>query len=312
MSACPTGQCELGPSFCPPCQDPFNPNCPPPGWPEPFAPWAQRGSIPAATRCNLTPPLINISARKAFCAYQKQSIDGGKGVVIFDVRDPNEQYWIGVPAQVNSMITTRGRKIIPDYYYAVLKTSDGECRQQYWEYRVKGKKRVKFVECIKSADLTGMVYNIPVELINGSTGKKTLNPLFGKQIDALISALKPTRVIFFCRSGQRSSIGCYYQYCPFGLFPQIIGKQIIAYEVEAKINGNGGFEGSDYSRRYLGYRGFPGRVTKCITETASVSFKDMNLPVITTHVAKNVIVNPDTGELISFDQLDAAPWCKLY
>lgn len=293
--------------------DPLNP---PPAWPQniPGLEWETRGSIPANLRCNLTPPLININATSAVEAYETQSLDNNNGAVIFiDVRTSQEVYWIGVPTQVNSITMKNGTVFVPDLYMATLVPI---CEEQAPEvhFTLNGQAVSVISSDIMTTSMSAISYNIPVEFINTDTGISTLNPLWGKQADALIEATGADRIIFFCRSGQRSSIGCYYEFCPFRvLFPGILGYipgvQMLAYEVEsATTNGRGGFEGTDYSGTMLGYRGFPGRYTAFSGPTESASFKDHALPIKTGTIRKTIVVQPAYGELISVDSLDALPW----
>ena len=184
------------------------------------------------------------------------------------------------------------------------------------EYRLNGKKKRTKVSEVASTELKGMVYNIPVQyqdpsVIDPTTGKPQimLNANFGKQIDALVQAKQQQgkvvdRIIFYCRSGQRSSIGCYYQFCPMAL----LSPTIINYEVESAKNGRGGFEGTSYNNVFIGYRGFPGRVTKNQDEK-SASFKDAGLPILIGKTPKTVKVD-QSGNLISLDEPDAIPWAN--
>jgi len=310
----PSGGIPFNP--CYPCAEciVYDPTRPPPGWPNDLVPWAGRGDLPPETRCNLTPPLVNISAETAFDYYQNQSIDGvNHKVVMIDVRTPEEVYWVGIPAQVNSITMNTDQKIIPDNYKVILNpTCDSKAPSLKFE--VNSNPVSILSSDVKTTNLTGISYNIPVEYINTVTGVKQNNPLFGKQVDALITALSPDRIIFFCRSGERSSIGCYYQFCPFEkLFPGVISGNIIAYEVEGpKGTGVGGFEGRTYNDVMIGYRGFPGRYTADFPPEESVSFKDMGLPIKTSTLPKSVCVQPVSGALLKIDKLDAAPWADTH
>ncbi len=288
----------------------YDPNTPPPGWPQSVVPWESMAGMPPELRCNLTPPLVNINASQAFDAYQSQEIDGGEGVLIIDVRTPEELYWVGVPAQVNSIEFENGNTVIPDDFRAELVPAILSHRPQYIKYKKNGKTRYKSVRKIAKTNLTGIVYNVPVEFRDPSTGERLLNKDFGRQVDALIRELQPSRVIFYCRSGKRSSVGCYYEFCPFEqLFPGVLSGNIVAYEVETQeINGLGGFESSSGSDRYLGYRGFPGRVTDGILSAPSASFKDAGLPIIISKLPKTVKVDSVTGATIELDSLDAPPF----
>lgn len=292
---------------CPQCVD-YDPNNPPPGWPIQVVPWAGRENIPSELRCNLTPPLVNISSRDAFEGYQSQSLGGGKKVVIFDVRTPEEVVWVGVPTQVNSLTLMSGEVVVPDNYLVTLRNG---LQSDHLEYLVGGVLVKTSVLDVASTNLTGISYNVPVEFVDCNTGVKTLNPLFGKMVDGILRETGADRAIFFCRSGQRSSIGCYYQYCPFEiLFPGVLSGSIIAYEVEGDVNGYGGFEGNSNSDRFIGYRGFPGRRTAGVGAIPSVSFKDMNLPIKIGTLPKIIKVDPMTGATLYLDSLDAAPWAN--
>lgn len=314
-SGCPNSTTGIVYNPCYPCSECiiYDPNRPPPGWPNDIAPWDQRGDIPPSQRCNLLTPLTNISAKQAFEAYQLQQIDGGKGVIFIDVRTPEEVYWVGVPNQVNKLTFNDGTSVIPDLYLATLSTcpSDGT---PYVEYTVNGIPHKVLSSSIVSTDLTNMTYNVPLLFVNSSTGVTQDNPLWGKQVDALVRELKPTRIIFFCRSGDRSSVGVYYQFAPFEVvFPGILSGKILAYSVDVPMptNGYGGFEGMSYSNNMLGYRGFPGRATSG-ESFESVSFKDMGLPIKTSTTPKTVCVQPLTGETLKIDSLDALPWAATH
>ena len=294
----------------------YDPLTPPPGWPQniPGLEWETRGSIPANIRCNLTPPLINITATTAVIAYESQSIDNNNGaVVIIDVRTSQEVYWIGVPTQVNSITMKNGTIFVPDLYMATLVPV---CEDQAPEihFTLNSEAVVIVSSDVMMTSRSAISYNIPVQFLDTDTGVETLNPLWGKQADALLEVTGADRIIFFCRSGQRSSVGCYYAFCPFRvLFPGILGfipgVQMIAYEVETPtINGRGGFEGTSYSDSMLGYRGFPGRQTQDFSAEVSASFKDHGLPIKIGTIRKTIQVQPAYGELISVDSLDALPW----
>ena len=290
----------------------YDPNTPPPGWPEFAAPWSQRGNISAEIRCNLTPPLININATTAMYAYETQDIDSNTGNVIFiDVRTAEEVYWIGAPTQVNSITLKNGTVYVPDYFIAILEPScDGT--DDMIHFTVDDSDVWIPASSIATSHLTGVSYNVPVENIDSVTGEKSLNPLWGKQADAIIEATGADRIIFFCRSGVRSSVGCYYEFCPFRvLFGGIFSAQMVAYEVETPtINGRGGFEGTDYNNAFLGYRGFPSRHTDSLSAEPSASFKDAGLPIDTGMLPKRARVQPLSGELMELDELDAPAWAN--
>lgn len=273
--------------------------CPPEWWPAGF---------PFPEDCIVHPPLVRISAEEAFDAYQSQELDGNQGVVMFDVRTPEEVYWVGAPAQVNAIHLSNGSTVVPDYYKAVLQPNPSRNQPQLIEYELSGKVKHVSTANVASTDLTPIAYNVPVEFLDPATGETTLNPYFGSDTDELVadfassSPVGVSSVIFFCRSGTRSSVGCYYKYCPFSL----LDPQITAYEVEAydeagnEINGYGGFESTAAANRYLGYRGFPGRVSSGVLITQSVSFKDFGLPI-------TIGQTPMTES----DDLSAPPWVWL-
>ena len=146
-------------------------------------------------------------------------------------------------------------------------------------------KKVLDTDEIDEISLSPISVNIPVQFVDPLTGTKTLNPDFGADVDKIIETYPTiTTIIWYCRSGQRSSIGCYAPYCPMAL----ASPDIVNYEVEGTGNGNGGFEGSSYSNSRLGYRGFPNRDT----DGQSVSFKDQGLPIlIGEKPASTLVVN---------------------
>jgi len=273
--------------------------CPPTWWPE---------GMPFPEDCIVHPPLVRISAEEAFDAYQAQEIDGQPGVMMFDVRTPEELYWVGTPAQVNEIELDDGSIIVPDDYKALLKPHPGVSQPQQIEIAVEGKTERLSVDEVVSTDLSPIAYNVPVEYLDPTTGETTLNPRFGFTTDALVAEYTETSpaglssVVFFCRSGRRSSVGCYYKYCPFSL----MDPSITAYEVEAtdefgnEVNGLGGFESTSASNRYLGYRGFPGRRSAGVLAAESVAFKDTGLPIVIGHVP-----------MTELGHLPALPWAFL-
>jgi rhodanese-related sulfurtransferase len=264
-----------------------------------FYPWSGQGAKGDGYQCMLTPPLTRITASQAFDAYQKQSIDGGNKVIFIDVRTPEEVFWVGQPAQVNYIKLKNGTTIVPDNYRAVLNTT--KKKEPVLEYKVNGKKQYTSVYDVEETNLSGMVYNVPVEYTDPLTKKRTLNPDLANKINQLVQATGANRVIFYCRSGQRSTIGCYYKYCPMSLF----APGLISYEVEAvdangnEINGNGGFESTSGSSRYLGYRGYPGRLTEGVLSTPSVSFKDAGLPIAIGKPAPDTPLDPTSSSGIT-------------
>ncbi len=272
--------------------------CPPEWWP---------AGLPFPDDCIVHPPLVRISAEEAFEAYQAQELDGQPGVMMIDVRTPEEVYWVGAPAQVNLVELANGDAVVPDGFKALLQPHPSRNQPHQIEVSIDGKaKRLSTAEVV-SADLTPIAYNVPVEYVDPMSGTVTLNPAFGMSTDALVadfaesSPVGLSSVVFFCRSGQRSSVGCYYKYCPFSL----MDPALTAYEVEAtdqhgnEVNGLGGFESTAADNRYLGYRGFPGRVTDGVLATGSVSFKDLGLPIVIGQAPMTVL-----------DDLLALPWAS--
>ena len=306
-----------GSSIAPECEN-YDPDDPPDNWPfrDPDDPLRWNSDYianrPADLRCNLTPPLTNINSYEAFRAYQEQTLDGGEGVLLIDVRTPEEAYWVGVPAQVNEIVMSDGSSVIPDKFMAQLDPSNSQGPRL--NYEVEGNQVSTLVENVASTDLTGISYLVPVEYRDTMTGGRLLNEKFGLQLDALAHETQAQRVIFFCRSGQRSSVGCYFEFCPFQvLFPKVFTGEIKLYEVETdEINGRGGFESTAASDRFIGYRGFPGRGTDFLDsgDGESVSFKDMGLPIRIGDVPKTIEVGSSNNilDITHLDNLDAEPW----
>jgi len=300
----------------------FDPNNPPPGWPGfiPGLEWHTRGSLPIDRLCTLTPPLININANASMYAYQQQSIPnepqygpgvGGQKVIYIDVRTFDETHWVGAPTQANSVTLQTSQVLIPDYFITHL-VNTGAGNAEAIEFTVGGVPHSYAPSEIASISMSDITYTVPVEFVDAKTGIKTLNPLFGKEVDAIIRETNPDRIIFFCRSGQRSSIGCYYEFCPFEqLFPRILGGQAFAFEVESAVqNGRGGFQGTDYSNSFNGYRGYPNRYTDDSSISPSAAFMDAGLPMDTGLIPKTVTVQPSTGATLSIDSIPVPSWAE--
>lgn len=184
-----------------------------------------------------------------------------------DVRTHEEAYWVGQPAQVNAIKLKSGEVFIPDLFKAKLEFRGVNL---FLEFQVEGRPKSVKIEDVASEDLSQISYNVPVVFRDAVTGAETENPEFGQTVDALIGQTGADAVIWFCRSGQRSTVGCSIWYCPFSLQNPAISN----FEIEGASNGYGGFEGSDNDNRYNGLRGFPGRLED------AVSFKDRGLPVV--------------------------------
>lgn len=77
----------------------------------------------------LHPFLTRITSEEAFDAYQKQAIanvtgdNDIEGVLIVDVRTPEELYWAGQPAQVNKMHFNNDKTEVPIDFKTILDTA---------------------------------------------------------------------------------------------------------------------------------------------------------------------------------------------
>jgi hypothetical protein len=150
-------------------------------------------------------------------------------------------YWVGQAAQVNKIVLdSEEDDIVPNKYKAVLST-DGESGTEIVTDSV-----TLSPDDVTEIDLSPTFFNVPVEYVDAATVTKTLNPNFGASIKGLFEAYPSEAVIFSCRSGNRSTIGCYVWYCSEFLDPSLsMGKTF--YEVEAwagddrkaEINGKG-------------------------------------------------------------------------
>ncbi|NJN64343.1 MAG: hypothetical protein HC882_05295 [Acidobacteria bacterium] len=215
-----------------------------------------------------------ISAEAAFDAVMTQTdpITGAsKKIALVDVRTRAEIFWIGAPAKVDDFTLVSGAKIVPDL--GKVKLSIGGL---FYEYRDAGRRRFIRTEDVASVKLTPIARNIPYQLWDETTGKTVPNGAdfinFRTAVEKLANVEGVEVVIFFCRSGGRSE-GCVAEFDPT-LFEKL-------YEIDqpSTVDGNGGFEGNTYSNKYLGYRGFPGRITIFqATGAESVSWKDAGLP----------------------------------
>jgi len=242
--------------------------CPPLGSP---------GEAEGLTRecCFITPPLTRITADEAFDAYQRQTIGGKTGVILVDVRDPEEVYWTGQPAQTNNINLKDGQTLTPEFYKTILHPGADPELQFHW-----GMARV---DDVSSLDLSPISFNVPIEFLSEESNfEPVLNPGIGSGILDLIDEFQAEVAIYYCRSGRRSSIGCYWGYCKDLV---VTLASLDNYEIEAfddvnnvEINGIGGFQGSSYSGRYNGYRGFPDRLTPDDAVDAA-SWMDAGLPI---------------------------------
>jgi rhodanese-related sulfurtransferase len=225
--------------------------------------------------CFVTPPLTRISAEQAFDAYQRQELNGDKGVTIIDVRTPDEVYWTGQPMQTNSIRFKGSSPVTPDDYKTMLVA--GGVKGSTLTYERNGKKyKNTNIDGITTLDLSPIAFNVPVEFRDAITDENSLNPNFGTGVIDVVEVTKADVLIYYCRSGARSSIGCYWGYCKELVFNLFEKKN---YEIDTpNINGLGGFQGTAYKDRYNGYRGYPGRLTKTDLSTAT-DWMDAGLPI---------------------------------
>lgn len=217
---------------------------------------------------DLTP--IPIAAEDAFDAVQNQTdpVTGEeKRIALVDVRSRAEYFWVGSACQVDEIVTSEGRSIIPDNGKVTLSWSG-----LFLNFEVNGCKKFIRTKKVSELKLSPIAINIPYKLWDETTGTLSENNSFASTVEEL--SYEYDTLIFFCRSGGRSE-DCL---APFDttLFEKI-------YEIDQPDgkSGRGGFEGTSYSNAYNGYRGFPGRLTKT-QDHPSVSWKDSGLPIITS------------------------------
>ncbi len=210
---------------------------------------------------------VPITAEEAFDAVQLQ-IDPISGidssVVLVDVRSRAEYFWVGSVCQMDTIITSNGTTITPDIGKVKL-SNDG----RLLTFSVDGMYRRLNVRNVAEATLSPISVNIPFKLWDETAMALVPNPDFTSEVEAL--ALDYKKVIFFCRSGVRTS--ALTNDFETGLFTEI-------YEIDQPDGqiGNGGFEGSSYKNVYNGYRGFPDRMTE-VQDHFSVSWKDFGFPI---------------------------------
>lgn len=220
-----------------------------------------------------TPEPIRITSEQAFDAVvgQVDPLSGqAKKVALVDTRTRAEFFWVGTTASVTKIVMKKGQEIVPDMGKAFL-VQEGK----FIEFEKNGRKVRAKVDKVDSVELTPIAISIPYLLWDETTatlapnGEEYAN--FVADVEALATEQDVDVVIFFCRSGGRS------QAClaPFNteLFDEI-------YEIDQPNlkSGRGGFEGTTYSNVYLGYRGFPQRLT-FIQDNESVAWKDAGLPI---------------------------------
>ena len=209
--------------------------------------------------------LIPITAEEAFDAQASQIDplnDSSANVIIVDIRSAAEYYWVGAPAKVDRIITSR-REIIPD---------DGKVNvfgrgNNLLRFKVNGNFRVLSAKSVEKIENTPIAKNIPYETWDDATWSKIDNPDFTSDIEDL--AENYSVIILMCRSGKRTSKADF----DVGLFDAV-------YEIDQPDgkDGRGGFRGTSYSDAYNGYRGFPERKTS-FKSHESVSWSDAGLPI---------------------------------
>jgi rhodanese-related sulfurtransferase len=210
---------------------------------------------------------IPITAEEAFDAVQLQ-VDPISGIesniVMVDVRSRAEYFWIGSACQMEQIITSNDTIILPDNGKVRL-SNDG----RFLDFSIDGMYRRLNVRNVAEVTLTPIAVNIPFKLWNEDTVSLEINEAFKNEVEALADDYD--RIIFFCRSGDRTS-------SLTGSFDTQKFTEI--YEIDQPDGqiGLGGFEGSSYQNVYNGYRGFPDRMTE-IQEHFSVSWKDFGFPI---------------------------------
>ena len=211
--------------------------------------------------------LISITAKEAFDAYANQE-DPATGyparVAIVDIRSTGEHYWVGTCGQVDSIVTKRGYKVIPDKGKVNLIRGG-----KLLKFKISGYPIVLPVRRVENIETSPIAINIPYMTWDDENCKKLSNENFGFEIEDLAS--KYEVVILMCRSGKRTS-ECIEDF-DISFFDAV-------YEIDQPdgTNGRGGFQGTSYHDTYNGFRGFPGRKT-AFQEAESVSWSDAGLPI---------------------------------
>ena len=212
---------------------------------------------------------IPITADQAFDAYADQ-VDPLTGeeanVAIVDVRSAAEYYWLGAPAQVDSIVTISGEEFLP--YKGKVKMRLGG---RFLKFKVEHGRRLRSVflpvSKVDSIETAPIAYHVPFKIWDEKSCSMTPNADFYDQMNAL--AHNFDIVILMCRSGGRSNTRDF-----------ATENFAAVYEIDQsdEKGGRGGFEGTTYSKVYNGYRGFPGRHTRN-QESPSVSWADAGLPI---------------------------------
>ena len=209
---------------------------------------------------------VPITAEQAFDAYTNQE-DPATGfsanVVIVDIRTTAEYYWVGTCAQVDMILTTKGKEIIPDNGKVILRANS-----RILEFEVDGEPSALNVKHVDEIESTTITNHIPYMTWDDEGCKKVDNDDFAEEIEALADEGIDI-VIMMCRSGKRTSNAEF----DFSLF-------VAVYEIDQPDgkNGRGGFQGTSHGDAYNGFRGFPGRKTD-FQKHESVSWNDAGLPI---------------------------------
>jgi len=213
--------------------------------------------IAYAEECPLPIP---ITAEQAFDAYanQEDPITGDDAVVaIVDVRTTAEYYWVGTCAQVDTILTTKGKEFTPDNGKVILKANS-----RILKFNVDGEPRDLHVKHVDEIETSSITNHIPYMTWDDEGCKKVDNDDFAGEIEALADELvalaneEPVIIILMCRSGKRSNG------CPACL-NTVFFEAVSVYEIDQPDgkDGRGGFQGTSYGDAYNGFRGFSGRET---------------------------------------------------
>jgi len=242
---------------------------------------------------------VPISAEEAFDAVAI-GIDGipPEEVLMIDVRDPVEYFSSGAAAKVTSIkLFGQDDLIEPDFGKARL-IREGK----FLEYVSHGRYRRILVDRIEKVTTAPLAYNLPFWYVTFEPEKPTdenspMGPTqstiwdsshtdqFYDAVEALADELDASAVIFYCRTGGRSSKA------GEGILANLPTGIVAVYEIDSVGEGTsncGGFSGAEYSNVYNGHAGFPGRETEdwdvpatvpstCLLQ--SVSWLDSGLPV---------------------------------
>ena len=214
--------------------------------------------------------LYRVSANEAFDAYAAQTDPNSRApakVVIVDVRTRAEYYWVGTPAIVERIVLKSGVELIPDHGKVV------QMEKGRFVFRIHGWPRMLNIVQIASMDVAPIAVSVPYKFWREEDATMVGNDDFFDDIAALADETQDTVLILMCRSGKRSEAAPADPSFPHALFKAI-------YEIDVEDdNAKGGFEGSDYSNAFAGYRGFPGR-RHWFQESPSVSWTDAGLPIV--------------------------------